>query len=135
MPSLLRDPAPAHAEMNVTPLIDVLLVLLVIFMLINLLRLRLVQDLPLPTSSTSGQEPSTQIVLELRGDGSFAVNRQPVPRDQLAAYLSETFARRPSRLLFIRADTGLTYQEVINAMDLARGAGVKGIALVPVGSR
>jgi biopolymer transport protein ExbD len=63
------------------------------------------------------------------------VNRQPVPRDQLAGYLSETFARRPSRLLFIRADTGRTYQEVVDGMDLARGAGVQGIALVPVGSR
>jgi biopolymer transport protein ExbD len=68
-------------------------------------------------------------------DGSFAVNHQPVPARQLAAYLEGTFARRPSKLLFIRADTSLTYQDVVAAMDLARGAGVKGIALGPVGSR
>jgi biopolymer transport protein ExbD len=119
--------------MNVTPLIDVLLVLLVIFMLINLLRLRLVQDLPLPRPSAGESAPSTQIVLELRADGTFAVNRQPVPSGQLAAYLKDAFARRPSKLLFIRADTARTYQDVIAAMDLARGAGIEGIALVPVG--
>jgi biopolymer transport protein ExbD len=114
----------------------VLLVLLVVFFLINILRLRLVQDLPLPAPAAEAPEQGdTQIVLELRGDGGVAVNQQPVPLAALGTYLREVFASRPSKLLFLRADTSRTYQEVIDAMDLARGVGVQSIGLVPVATR
>lgn len=136
MPALLRDRATAQPEINVTPFIDVLLALLVIFILINLLLIRPVQDVQLPQPAwEAGGEAGTQIVLELRADGSFAVNQQPVPRGRLAAYLQSTYAHRPSKLLFIRPDTSRSYDEVVAAMDLARGAGVQGIALVPTGAR
>jgi biopolymer transport protein ExbD len=133
MPAVLQPPPARSPGINVTPLIDVLLVLIVVFFLINVLRLRLVQDLPLPEPALDGPDRrATQIVLELRSDGSVAVNQQPVPMAALGTYLSEAFANRPSKLLFVRADTSRTYQDVIDAMDLARGVGVQIIALVPV---
>jgi biopolymer transport protein ExbD len=136
MPAVLQRSATRPAEINVTPLIDVLLVLLVVFFLMNILRLRLVQDLPLSASASEAPEHrSTQIVLELRGDGSVAVNQQPVPVAALGTYLGQIFASRPSKLLFLRPDTSLTYQTVIDAMDLARGVGIQSIALVPVQTR
>jgi biopolymer transport protein ExbD len=136
MPAILQPSAARSSAINVTPLIDVLLVLLVVFFLINILRLRLVQDLPLPAPAAEAPEQrGTQIVLELRGDGGVAVNQQPVPLAALGTYLSDVFASRPSKLLFLRADTSRTYQEVIDAMDLAREAGVQSIALVPVATR
>lgn len=89
MPALLRNRTTAAPEINITPLVDVLVVLLVIFILINLLRMRLVQDLPLPQpAAVTGNATRTPIVLELRADGSYTVNEQPVPRDRLAAYLA-----------------------------------------------
>jgi biopolymer transport protein TolR len=136
MPAVLERAAGRSCEINVTPLIDVLLVLLVVFFVINVLRLRLVQDLPLPSPvSESPQRGSSQLVLELRSDGSFALNQQPVPAAALQDYLREVLAGRPSKLLFLRADSSRTYQEVIDAMDLARGVGAEGIALVPVARR
>lgn len=131
MPALLREPTARSPEISVTPLIDVLLVLLVVFFLINVMRLRLVQDLPLPSPAGGEGLRSSQVVLDLRADGSFAVNEQPVPASEVAGYLGEVFAGRPSKLLFIRADTSRTYQDVIDAMDAARGAGVQSIALMP----
>ena len=136
MPSLLRGPSTVPSEPNVTPMIDVLLVLLVIFMLVNLLQMRLVQDVPLQGPAGSGVEKwSSQVLLELHADGSVAVNGQSVPSSQLGAYLKDTYARRPSKLLFIRPDTSRTYQDVVDAMDLARSVGVESIGLVPVTSR
>lgn len=130
-----QGPRIVQSDMNVTPLIDVLLVLLVIFILLNLLRLRLVQDvrIPPPAAGEPGVK-SAQIVLGLTADGGFAVNRQPVPATELRTYLRQLHANRPSKLLFIQADTARRYHEVIDAMDLARAVGVNGIGLVPARS-
>lgn len=135
MPGLLREPPVRSSEINVTPLIDVLLVLVVVFFLINVLRLRLVQDLPLPSPGVRPELRTSQVVLDLRADGSFAINDQPVPAPDISAHLREVFAERPSKLLFVHADTSRTYQDVIDAMDVARGAGVQSIALMPTESR
>jgi len=84
-----------------------------------------------PPPKEKRQQQSDQIVLELRADGSYAVNNQPVSLSGLDAKLHEIYDNRPAKLMFIKAAGNRKYKEVIEAMDLARGAGVQVIAFTP----
>jgi biopolymer transport protein ExbD len=114
------------SEPNVVPMIDILLVLLIIFMIAQpLSRMTLDVQVPPPqTSQASG--PSNQIVLEVRDDGTYAINSQPVPKDQLDTQIHAIYDTRPVKLMFVKAGHTRLYQEVIEAMDIARGAGSGG---------
>jgi biopolymer transport protein ExbD len=120
------------SEPNVVPMIDILLVLLIIFMITQpLSRMALdVQVPPLDTPQTTKAPPS-QIVLELSDDGGYAINGQPVPKDQLDTQIHAIYDQRPAKLLFIKAGGNRIYQDVIEAMDVARGAGVQIIGFTP----
>jgi biopolymer transport protein ExbD len=122
------------AEPNVVPMIDILLVLLIIFMM-QIPLSRQAMDVQVPAEEKikkqQKQGPSNQIVLELRNDGSYAVNTQGVPKDALDAKFHEIYDERPAKLLFIKVADNRRYQEVIEAMDIARGAGVQVIGFVP----
>ena len=65
-------------------------------------------------------------MLELRDDGTYAINTQPYPQDQLDAQLHAIYDERPAKLMFIKAGPNRIYQDVIQAMDIARGAGRAG---------
>ena len=92
------------SDINVMPMIDVLLVLLIIFMITQpLSRKALDVQIPPPNSTTASTSASNQIVLELRDDGSYAINSQPVPKQQLDAQIHAVFDNRPAKLLFIKA--------------------------------
>ena len=124
-----------NAEPNVTPMIDVLLVLLIIFMiLVPMSRKALDLQLPDPTPApaTPNANPD-QIVLEVQKDGSYLINKQPVPAGPqgLAQKIHETYDQRPEKIIFIKADPTVKYQQVIEAMDIARGNGVKVIGMTP----
>ena len=120
-------------EPNVVPMIDIMLVLLIIFMIMQPLMRKAV-DLqlpdPNPEASTANQE-SNQIVLEVLADGSFAVNREPLTKSRLASRLREIYDPRPDKIIFLKGDRAVIYQDVIYAMDVARGAGVKVIGIPP----
>jgi biopolymer transport protein ExbD len=121
-------------EPNVVPMIDILLVLLIIFMMqIPLSRQAMDVQVPAEEKVKKQQqnEKSNQIVLELREDGSYAVNTQPLPKQALDAKFHEVYDERPAKLLFIKVGNNRKYQEVIEAMDIARGAGVQVIGFVP----
>jgi len=120
------------SEPNVIPMIDILLVLLIIFMISQPLDRQVMEiQVPAPTTAAPSNAPSTQIVLELTADGGYAVNTQPVPKDELDTMLHELYDNRPTKLLFYRAAPDRLFQEVIEAMDIAKGAGVLVIGAVP----
>jgi biopolymer transport protein TolR len=121
-----------QSDINVTPMIDVLLVLLIIFMITQPLSRKAIDiQVPPPNSTTQSTAASNQIVLELTDNGGYAINSQPVPKDQLDTQIHAVFDNRPAKLLFIKAAPNRIYQDVIDAMDVARGAGVQIIGFTP----
>jgi biopolymer transport protein ExbD len=120
-------------EINVTPMIDVLLVLLIIFMMvIPMSRKAIDLQLPDPTPDDTNQgPPPSQIVLEVLPGNVFKVNSQQIPKNELQKRLKEIYDPRPDKIIFVKGDPAVKYADVIAAMDIARGAGVKVIAATP----
>ena len=124
--------AGVRSDINVTPMIDVLLVLLIIFMITQpLSRMAMDVQVPPPDETRTNTPPPNQIVLELADDGSYSINGQPVPKDQLDTQIHAIYDQRPAKLLFIKAGPNRIYQDVVEAMDVARGAGVQIIGFTP----
>lgn len=120
-------------EINVTPMIDVLLVLLIIFMMvIPMSRKAIDLQLPDPTpDNTPAGPPPSQIVLEVLPGNTFRINSQPVSKNDLGRRLKEIYDPRPDKIIFVKGDPRVKYSDVILAMDVARGSGVKVIAATP----
>lgn len=122
------------SAINMTPMIDVLLVLLIIFMMqVSLSREVMKVQLPPQQQPNQQQESSqsNQIVLSLLADGGYAINSEPVAFSQLDARLHQIYDTRPAKLMFVRTAPNRVYGEVIEAMDIARSAGVQVIGLTP----
>jgi len=121
-------------EPNVVPMIDILLVLLIIFMVIQpLLRKAIDLQLPDPTAEPpKDKQKADQIVLEILPGPIFSVNKQPsMSKEQLAAGLKAIYDPRPEKIMFVQGDPTVKYNDVIWAMDVARGAGVRVIGVPP----
>jgi biopolymer transport protein ExbD len=120
-------------EPNVVPMIDIMLVLLIIFMIMQpMMRKAVDLQLPDPTPSVvTANQASDQIVLEVLEDGTFSLNKEPLTKDNLSARLTEVYENRPDKIIFLKGEDKVMYQDVISAMDIARGAGVKVIGIPP----
>jgi biopolymer transport protein TolR len=110
-------------EPNVVPMIDILLVLLIIFMLANAL-VRQTVDLQLPEDAASVPGPPP-LVLEVRPGPTYALNGQEFGASELHDRIARAYDGRPDKVLFVRGDPTVRYQDVISALDGARGAGVR----------
>lgn len=137
MPTARPSRSRVESGMNVTPLIDVLLVLLVIFMAaLPLTQKGLDVEAPREVNHGPDSAPSaTHIVVEIDGARRITVNSQAVGREQLGQRLEQVFASRRDKTLFVIGDPTLRYGEVVAVVDAARGAGVTRIGIVTEGMR
>jgi biopolymer transport protein TolR len=119
------------ADINVTPLVDVMLVLLIIMMIVAPLLQQGV-SLTLPIAQNSSEKPETQedTVVAITADGRFHVNGIAVPEVDLRRRVEEALEQKKQRLLIIRADEDAAYGDVMKAMDELRATGLEDIGLI-----
>jgi biopolymer transport protein TolR len=133
----MLGPKANAAEINVTPLIDVLLVLIIIFMVIQPVqqhRFGLEAQVPQPPVKSEAVPPDRTVVvqvLERAGERpALRINQDDVSWEQLPARLHEIYVRRAEKIMFVRGDDGVEFDPVAQVIDIAHGAGVEKVGLI-----
>jgi biopolymer transport protein TolR len=121
-----------QATINMTPMIDVLLVLIIIFMVITpTVSVGLTAKLPEASTDTAKPAaPTNDIVVTVQSGNTVLLNQEPVPIDELGGRLSRLFYNHNSHVLFVRGDKDLDFAQVATVIDIARGVGLDHVALM-----
>lgn len=121
---------PKNSELNVTPMLDVMLVLLVIFMAASVAMHHTV-DVSLPQPCADVCEGPGPITLEVLPGPSYRLNGTAIPRVALAATLRQVYVSRPEKIMYVAGQPGVTYEAVVDVIDMARSNGVRVIGISP----
>jgi biopolymer transport protein TolR len=121
--------APALAEINVTPFVDVVLVLLVIFLITAPMLLGGI-DVRVPRTATRNIQPEERLVLSVTRDRGVFLDNQPISLDRLSKVLSGMVQRNPKASVFLKADEAVAYGTVMKVMDIIKKAGVDRVGMV-----
>ena len=125
-----QDERRPMADINVTPLVDVMLVLLVIFMVTAPMMQQGVQ-VNLPKANTKAMTPQEEaVVVSVDKNGKVFINKDEIPAADLRNRLSTMFASREKKEVFLKADAGVPYGEVVRAMADIKGAGIERLGMV-----
>jgi biopolymer transport protein TolR len=119
------------SDINVTPLVDVMLVLLIIMMLVApMLQQGVSLQLPKATNTTDKPETQEQTVLSIARDKSMYLNAKPIPESEIPRRINEILETKKEKTVIIRADQEVEYSAVMAAMDALRQAGIEDIGLI-----
>src|SRR3954449_11581230 len=120
------------AEPNVTPMIDVMLVLLIIFMVVTPALLAGFNAQP-PQGQTLKDHPEDEEndqVLGIDKDGNYYLNKKPIPKTEIEARIKQIYTNRDDRVMYLKADKDLAYEKVVDATDMAAKNGVSVVAMI-----
>jgi biopolymer transport protein ExbD len=123
-----RSSTIAVSELNVTPMLDVLLVLLIIFMAMSI-RMHRTIDVLLPQACTGVCEGTQPIVLEVLPGPAYRINRTSVPSRELQTQLTAIYRDRPEKIIQVAGYPGVRYDDVTAAMDIAKSSGVRVVGI------
>lgn len=125
---------PKNSELNVTPMLDVMLVLLVIFMATSVAMHHTI-DVSLPQPCADVCDGPGPITLEVLPGPAYRLNGTPIAAAMLAATLRQVYVNRPEKIMYVAGQPGVTYETVVDAIDLARSNGVRVIGISPTSAR
>jgi biopolymer transport protein TolR len=120
-------------DINMTPMIDVLLVLIIIFMVITPLTPKGLETLvpqPPPPGAQANVQDTRTVVIVINRDKSMLINTEPTDESRLGARLEQIFKTRAERVVFVKGDPDLDFQFVARAIDIAKGAGIDKVGLM-----
>lgn len=120
-------------DINMTPMIDVLLVLIIIFMVITPLTPKGLETLvpqPPPPGAQANVQDTRTVVIVINRDKSMLINTEPTDESRLGARLEQIFKTRAERVVFVKGDPDLDFQYVARAIDIAKGAGIDKVGLM-----
>jgi len=121
------------ADINMTPMIDVLLVLIIIFMVITPLTPKGLEALvpqPPPPNQPPNQSDQRTVVIVVDKDHKYSINSDPISEEQMGDRLEQIFKTRAERVVFVKGDPSIEFQWVAKAIDIAHGAGIDKVGLM-----
>jgi len=131
----MRHGPAIRPDINVTPLIDILLVMLVIFLAAVTLTQQAIESQLPAEAQRMADAPPTQIMLEVSAERQLAVNHQAVTLPQLTPFLKKVYSNRADKTIYVAAAGSLPYGVIIDVMDAVKGAGIERMGVVTEGMR